>query len=75
MEWISETSSSSRGLRRGKIEGSRAASIDFPAHGGVAARGGDFERALGALGAFLSPLASPANAVIVPSSASSPRTV
>jgi hypothetical protein len=34
MEWISETSSNSRGVSFGKIEGSREASIDLPAPGG-----------------------------------------
>ncbi len=34
MEWMSDTSSSSRGVSGGRIEGSRAASIDFPAPGG-----------------------------------------
>ena len=54
-EWTIDTSSSSRGLSGGRIEGRRCASIDLPAPGRAAhqeivpAGGGDLERALGAL--------------------------
>jgi hypothetical protein len=34
IEWISDTSSSSRGVNGGKIDGSRAKSMDLPARGG-----------------------------------------
>ena len=34
IEWISDTSSSSAGVSAGRMEGSRAASIDLPAPGG-----------------------------------------
>ena len=33
-EWMSETSSNSRGISGGRIDGSRAASMDLPAPGG-----------------------------------------
>ncbi len=34
IDWIIETSSSSRGLSGGRMEGRRCASIDLPAPGG-----------------------------------------